>query len=85
MSVNGWASRGGAELGTNRYLPTSDEALTKLASSITDNRLDGLLMIGGWARLRSGYLAAGPSRRFPRARHPDRLFAGIDQQRPARL
>jgi len=54
MSVNGWASRGGAELGTNRYLPTSDEALAALAKSIADHRIDGLLMIGGWA----GYEAA---------------------------
>jgi 6-phosphofructokinase 1 len=54
MSVNGWASRGGAELGTNRYQPTSDEALAALAKSIAEHDLDGLLMIGGWA----GYEAA---------------------------
>jgi 6-phosphofructokinase 1 len=53
MGVTGWVSRGGAELGTSRFLP-SGEALDAIADQIESHRIDGLLMIGGW----SGYQAA---------------------------
>jgi len=52
MSVNGWASRGGAELGTNRRQP-ADRELYTIARQIEKHELDGILMIGGW----SGYAA----------------------------
>ncbi len=64
MSVNGWASRGGAELGTNRKQP-ADRELYTIARQIEKNELDGILMIGGW----SGYAAVaklhGERERFP--------------------
>lgn len=50
MSVNGWASRGGAELGTNRRQP-ADRELYAIARHIEEHEIDGLLLIGGW----SGY------------------------------
>ncbi len=50
MSVNGWASRGGAELGTNRR-QCADRELYQVARQIEKNEIDGILMIGGW----SGY------------------------------
>ena len=53
MSVNGWASRGGAELGTNRKQP-GDRELYTIARQIEKHEIDGLLLIGGW----SGYAAA---------------------------
>jgi 6-phosphofructokinase 1 len=53
MSVNGWASRGGAELGTSRHKPRGDH-FRQIAENIEKFQLDGLLMIGGWA----GYLIA---------------------------
>jgi 6-phosphofructokinase 1 len=53
MGVTGWVSRGGAELGTSRFLPWG-EALDAIADQIESHRIDGLLMIGGW----SGYQAA---------------------------
>ena len=53
MSVNGWASRGGAELGTSRHLPRNGH-FADIAAQIEEHQLDGLLMIGGWA----GYQAA---------------------------
>ncbi|MFW0795016.1 6-phosphofructokinase [Gordonia sp. CPCC 205515] len=53
MDVSGWVSDGGAELGTNRYVPTG-EAIGQIAEQITAHRIDGLLMAGGW----SGYEAA---------------------------
>ena len=52
MSVNGWASRGGAELGTNRRQP-ADRELYQIARHIEKHEIDGILMIGGW----SGYAA----------------------------
>lgn len=53
MSVNGWAPVGGSYLGTTRFdLKGSD--FYAIARNIEENRLDGLLIIGGW----SGYKAA---------------------------
>ncbi len=51
MSVNGWASRGGAELGTNRRQP-ADRELYQVARHVEKHEIDGILMIGGW----SGYV-----------------------------
>lgn len=53
MSVAGWASMGGSELGTNRKdLVGSD--LYAIAQSIERHGIEGLLVIGGW----HGYEAA---------------------------
>jgi 6-phosphofructokinase 1 len=54
MSVSGWVSRGGAELGTSRRTPTADD-LGSIAEQVTANRIDGLLIIGGWAAYRSAH------------------------------
>ena len=53
MSVTGWVSRGGAELGTSRFAATDDD-LEAIAAQMESHRIDGLLMVGGW----SGYQAA---------------------------
>lgn len=53
MSVNGWAPRGGSELGTGRKIPTGKE-LYAIARNIEELDIHGLLIIGGW----SGYEAA---------------------------
>ena len=50
MSVNGWAPRGGSELGTNRTIPQGRE-LYAIARALEEKQIDGILMIGGW----SGY------------------------------
>lgn len=47
MSVSGWASQGGAELGTNRTLPEGSDFYA-IARSLEEHKIDGLLMIGGW-------------------------------------
>lgn len=52
-SVGGWASRGGSELGTSRFVPDQEDFYT-LARSLEDRQIQGLLVIGGWA----GYKAA---------------------------
>jgi 6-phosphofructokinase 1 len=53
MSVNGWAPRGGSELGTGRKIPSGKE-LYSIARNIEELEIHGLLIIGGW----SGYEAA---------------------------
>jgi 6-phosphofructokinase 1 len=53
MTVSGWVSRPGAELGTNRFIPTSDQCAA-IATQLAAHHVDGLLMIGGW----TGYVAA---------------------------
>jgi 6-phosphofructokinase 1 len=53
MSVSGWVSRPGAELGTNRFVPEADD-MRGIAAQLDAHGVDGLLVIGGWA----GYLGA---------------------------
>jgi 6-phosphofructokinase 1 len=52
-SVQGWGTSGGASLGTNRKIP-GDGDLYAIARTIEAHKIQGLLMIGGWA----GYQAA---------------------------
>ena len=54
MSVNGWAPRGGAELGTNRTIPGDSDYYT-IARKIEEYKIDGLLIIGGWNAYYSAY------------------------------
>ncbi|MCA9939715.1 MAG: 6-phosphofructokinase [Anaerolineales bacterium] len=52
MSVNGWALRGGAELGTNRKIPERSDFYA-IARNLEKHQIEGILLIGGW----SGYTA----------------------------
>lgn len=52
-SVSGWGGAEGANLGTSRRIPNDDE-LPLIAEALEANKIDGLLIIGGWA----GYAAA---------------------------
>lgn len=53
MSVSGWATMGGAELGTSRKVPDGSD-LYAIARQIEQFEIQGLLVIGGW----NGYEAA---------------------------
>ncbi|MCO5185263.1 MAG: 6-phosphofructokinase [Anaerolineae bacterium] len=53
MSVSGWATRGGSELGTNRYLPHGSDYYA-MARNLEKYAIDGILMIGGWTGYRGG-------------------------------
>ena len=53
MTVSGWVSHGGAELGTSRYLPTEAD-LGAIARNLEAHGVDGILMVGGFL----GYQAA---------------------------
>ncbi|HMM33988.1 MAG TPA: 6-phosphofructokinase, partial [Thermoanaerobaculia bacterium] len=48
MSVNGWVSLGGAELGTSRRVPAPED-LGPLAEVLAARRIEGVLLVGGWA------------------------------------
>jgi len=52
MSVNGWAPQGGAELGTNRRIPSGKDFYA-IARVLEEHQIQALLMVGGW----SGYEA----------------------------
>ncbi len=54
MSVHGWVSRGGAELGTSRKM-LEDSDLPDVARALQTHNIDGLLMIGGWAGYQSAH------------------------------
>ncbi|MFN2138220.1 MAG: 6-phosphofructokinase [Candidatus Promineifilaceae bacterium] len=53
MSVTGFTSMGGAELGTNRYHPEGRDYYS-IAKTLEEHQIEGILLIGGW----SGYIAA---------------------------
>ena len=46
-SVSGWASMGGSMLGTSRVVPKGKD-LHAIARTIEDNRIEAMLVIGGW-------------------------------------
>jgi len=47
MSVSGWASLGGSVLGTSRIVPQGAD-LYAIARTIETNKIEALLVIGGW-------------------------------------
>ncbi len=64
MSVNGWASTGGAELGTDRDIPNGRDFYA-IAKSIETHALDGLLIIGGWEGYQGAYRLFQERTNFP--------------------
>ncbi len=69
MSVDGWAPRGGSELGTNRFQP-KEEDLPKIAEQLKKHSIDGLLMIGGWDGYTAAYTLYNRRRDFPELNIP---------------
>src|SRR6478752_5020607 len=47
LEVDGWASKGGSEIGTNRELP-SESGMETIANLIEQYNFDGLFIIGGF-------------------------------------
>jgi 6-phosphofructokinase 1 len=54
MSVHGWVSKGGAELGTSRMVPHGTDFYA-IARHLEAFEIEGLLMIGGWAGYQAAY------------------------------
>jgi 6-phosphofructokinase 1 len=67
MSVSGWVSQPGAELGTSRRLPDESE-LDRVVETLQRHQLDGLLIVGGWAGYRGAHLVFD---------HAGRVGAGV--------
>jgi 6-phosphofructokinase 1 len=64
MSVNGWASMGGSELGTNRKVPKGGD-LYAIARNIEKNEIDGILIIGGWNAYESAFKLLSERTNYP--------------------
>jgi len=54
MSVSGWASMGGAELGTTRKVPDRRHFYS-IARTMEKHQVDGLLIVGGWDAYTAAY------------------------------
>ena len=52
MSVNGWAPIGGADLGTNRVIPSGSDFYA-IARNLEEHQIDAILMIGGYTGYQS--------------------------------
>ena len=70
----GWTSAAGcptegAEIGTNRYMP-SGAAIAQIAKQVAAHRINGLLMAGGWAGYQARSRAAPAPPALRRPRHP---------------
>jgi 6-phosphofructokinase 1 len=64
MSVNGWASMGGAELGTNRQVPDGSDFYA-IARNIEEHHIHGLLIVGGWSGYEAAYRLYSQRGQFP--------------------
>ncbi len=64
MDVSGWVSSGGAELGTNRFMPGQAD-VAAIADVLAAQRIDGLLMAGGWAGYAAAHMLHAHRRSYP--------------------
>ncbi len=64
MSMSGWASMGGSELGTSRLMPKGSE-LYAIARAIEVNKIDALLVIGGWSAYEAAFKMFNERANFP--------------------
>ncbi|MBL8251318.1 MAG: 6-phosphofructokinase [Candidatus Competibacter sp.] len=67
--VEGWASMGGAELGTNRQIPTLEQFYS-VGRALETQHIDGLLVIGGWAAYKAIYELYRERERYPAFKIP---------------
>ncbi|NJN15713.1 MAG: 6-phosphofructokinase [Oscillochloris sp.] len=64
MSVSGWGTTGGAELGTNRKIPVGPE-LYVVARNIERFNIQAILVIGGWAGYQAAYKLYSSRESYP--------------------
>ena len=62
--MDGWVAKGGAELGTNRTIPTEDD-YKKIADRLAEQKIDGLLIIGGSTGYQTAYRLAQQRANYP--------------------
>lgn len=68
LRVDSWASSGGSELGINRLLPDTD--LPGVADQLEKNKIQGLLIIGGFEAFQSIKILSESRQDFPPFRIP---------------
>jgi 6-phosphofructokinase 1 len=64
MSTSGWATQGGSLLGTNRRVPKGSD-LYAIARVIEDQKIDALLVIGGWTAYEAAHLLLTNRQNYP--------------------
>jgi 6-phosphofructokinase 1 len=64
MSVDGWSSLGGSELGTTRPVPAGRDFYA-MAKTIERRGIEGLLIIGGWEGYQGAHRLFEERRNFP--------------------
>jgi 6-phosphofructokinase 1 len=64
MSVHGWGSMGGSQLGVSRKVPSGKE-LYAIARTLEEKGIEGLLVIGGWAAYEAAHKLYSESGTFP--------------------
>ncbi|MDR0960708.1 MAG: 6-phosphofructokinase [Propionibacteriaceae bacterium] len=69
QDADGWNQEGGAALGTRRFVPAIED-LYAIARSVETNRLDALVVIGGWAAYQGAALLVAERNRYPSLRIP---------------
>ena len=80
--VEGWTPNGGAELGLRRRIPSLED-LYSISRTLEDQRVDALLVIGGWNAYQAAYLLHNERERYPSFRIPIVCIpASIDNNLP---
>jgi len=82
MNVAGWGSQGGSQLGTSRKVPAGAD-LYAIARALEIHKIEGLLVIGGWAAYEAAYKLFTERTNFPAFNIPMIcLPASIDNNLP---
>jgi 6-phosphofructokinase 1 len=82
MSVHGWGSMGGSQLGVSRKVPSGHE-LYAIARTLEANKIEGLLVIGGWSAYEAAHKLYSACDTFPAFNIPMIcLPASIDNNLP---
>lgn len=68
LRVDNWATRGGSELGVNRYLPDID--VGAVADKLQEHKIEGLLIVGGFEAFSSVKILNDNRDRYPAFRIP---------------
>jgi 6-phosphofructokinase 1 len=82
MSVHGWGSMGGSQLGTSRKVP-ADAEIAAIARTVQTHGVEGLLIIGGWLAYEAAHQLLAERANFPALNIPIIcLPASIDNNLP---
>jgi len=82
MSVHGWGSMGGSQLGVSRKVPTG-HSIYSIARTLESQGIEGLMVIGGWSAYETVYSLYSQRDTFPAFNIPIIcLPASIDNNLP---